>query len=128
MTEFILHHVARVTAPATYQRKRAIAPSGLLPESAARYDFDTFFYDAVRKGRDLYLVAPKLLNFRKLFRRSGFAIGGVPLRNMRVFAFYRHAIIRFRNVPDGARWRFRFQMEPKPRWTSTRVTLIFWLA
>ncbi|KMW58345.1 CapZD protein [Candidatus Rhodobacter oscarellae] len=101
MTELRIHHATRVAVPEGYQRDRAIRPSGLAPESHLRYDFDTFFYQAIRAGRHVALVAPKLLNFRRLFRQAQFRVGGQRVRRTRIFSFYRHAIIWLLNVPEG---------------------------
>ena len=101
MTDLRIHHVDRVVAPFGTKRARAIRPSGLAPDSHKRYDFDTLFYQAVRCGNRVTLIAPKLLNFKKLLRKSKLKIDGQPVRNMRIICFYRHAIVHLNKAPIG---------------------------
>ena len=108
MTEIHIDCLKRIVAPKTWKRDRGAAPSGLNPESEASYDFDTLFYEAVRTGRDVLLVAPKLLNFRALIRKSAYRIGGRNPGQPRIASYYRHAILRFRNAPPGESLRIEF--------------------
>ncbi len=101
MTDLRIHQVKRVVVPDGYRRDRAIRPAGLSPNSHERYDFDTFFYQATRVGADIVLVAPKLLNFKRLFRQSRFAVGGEDISRVRIHTFYRHAIIWLRGAAAG---------------------------
>lgn len=108
MTELVIHKVERVTVPDGYTRNRAISAAGLAPESHARYDFDTFFYQATRVGNDVVLVAPKLLNFRRLFRQVQFTISGQAVDRVQIFSFYRHAVIWLRRAPKGGVLNVKF--------------------
>ncbi len=119
MTQCFIHEAQRTLAPEGWTRDRAIAPSGLSPESKERYDFDTLFYEAVRVGRNLVIVAPKLLNFRTLFRKTVFEIDGQRLPRPSIASYYRHALIRFRNVPEGNTLRLIF---PGGEETTAQIT------
>jgi hypothetical protein len=101
MTALLRADIERVTVPEGTRRDRAVAPSGLSETSHLRYDFDTFFYHAVRSGDGLVLIAPKLLNFRALFKAARFDVDGEQLGRPKVHSFYRHAIIRFKRIPPG---------------------------
>ncbi len=63
------------------------------------YDFDTLWYDAVRIGRDVRLICPRLYTLRPLLDRL--QADGAHLKAPRVQGFRRHDIARLK-VPDGA--------------------------
>ena len=102
MTEILLHNVTRTVAPEGIRRDRAVSARGMAEGSAARYDFDTLFYEVIRHGPDLHVVAPKLLNFGPLVKRTRFAIDGQPLPRPKIRNFYRHSTLRFASVPAGS--------------------------
>lgn len=108
MTEIRVLHFDRVRAPLPWKRDRAVSPTGLRPESSERYDFDTLFYDIIRRGPDIVIVAPKLLNFKKLVRSSRFRVGGQDVGQPIILPYYRHCLLHFRNAPDGETLRIEF--------------------
>lgn len=103
MTELRIHHVERVIAPGGARRDRGVTGDGQAPDSHKRYDFETLFYEAVRDGDDVYLIAPKPLNFEPILRQSKYRIDGAPVRRVSVRSYYRHAIVRLPAAPPGTR-------------------------
>ncbi len=101
MTEFLLHDVTRTVAPEGFRRDRAVSKRGMGDGSEAKYDFDTLFYEVIRQGTVLHIVAPRLLNFGRLVNRTRFSVDGRDIGRPKVRNFYRHSILRFANVPVG---------------------------
>lgn len=90
------HLNSTIFPPGTFRRRRYVAPSRQAPDSEAKYDFTTFFYDAIRNEGTLTLVCPKLLNFCKLAQRGVFHADNQRLNRPRIRDYYRHSLIKFR--------------------------------
>lgn len=101
MTEMRRAEIGRLCVPDPYRRDRAVKPAGQKPGSDARYDFKTLVYGAIRLGRDVVMVAPKLMNFKHLVRKCSFSVDGVPAKSPRIKTYYRHALLRLADAPEG---------------------------
>ena len=108
MAEVLVHRVRRVTVPQGWQRARAVKPGGRHDCSDQFYDFETLFYQAIRLGSDVVLVAPKLLNFEVLLRQSQFFVGGSRVERLRIQKYYRHAVITLTEVSAGDSLKIQF--------------------
>ncbi len=77
-------------------RRDYVAPAADRPDGYdAGYDFLTLAYDAFyrREADAIWLICPKLANFRPLLDRAAFDLDGAPLVVRRVRSFLRHDIV-----------------------------------
>jgi len=100
MPDFHVADLSSLTLAGSGRRRSIRVPRAQRAEGfAARYDFDTLVYDAVRVGGDAVLVAPRLYNLAPLLPRLTLDGRSVRLRSWR--AHRRHEVARLA-APAGA--------------------------
>lgn len=109
MTHFATLASASV-AGSELTRDIRIKPECVPDGFGSKYDFHTFWYDAVQHGTDTILVCPKLFNFEDVLTRSNLRIDAKPATIKRIKRFGRHDMVHINGTgheisvtgPDGS--------------------------